>query len=288
MTQPIHGLLLVGGESRRMGQDKAMLRYDGTQTQMERMVALLQSVCPKVFLSQRNTQTRPTPPGIAVIDDSVDEAQGPLCGILSAMAAHPEAHWLVVACDLPFLTKATLEKLLHAFRTTSPELVAYQSTHDQLPEPLCAIYPSGSDQELLRLARQSGRSCPRKLLIEMGARLITQDDPRSLDNINTLEEFEAIVSPAVRSSPPIHPGHSLMDIRILYFAQLAELAGKSEETRSIEDPSPAALYAQLQKEHGFPHDFATMQVAINHQLSAHETPLKQGDQIAFLPPMTGG
>lgn len=80
----------------------------------------------------------------------------------------------------------------------------------------------------------------------------------------------------------------MMKIQILYFAQLADLAGKTEETRELTDASPAALYAELKENFHFPHEFTQLQVAINHQLSAHETPLKDGDSIAFLPPMTGG
>ena len=79
-----------------------------------------------------------------------------------------------------------------------------------------------------------------------------------------------------------------MKIQILYFAQLADFAGKAEETRELADPSPAALYAELRDAYRFPHEFNQLQVAINHQLSAHQTELKEGDSIAFLPPMTGG
>ena len=79
-----------------------------------------------------------------------------------------------------------------------------------------------------------------------------------------------------------------MNVRILYFAQLADLAGKNEESRTVEDPSPANLYATLKENYQFPHEFSQLQVAINHQLSAHETELNDGDAIAFLPPMTGG
>ncbi len=79
-----------------------------------------------------------------------------------------------------------------------------------------------------------------------------------------------------------------MQIKILYFAQFAELAGKPEEHRDVDDPSPARLYQELRKTHEFPHEFTEIQVAINHRLSAHETQLQEGDEIAFLPPMTGG
>jgi len=79
-----------------------------------------------------------------------------------------------------------------------------------------------------------------------------------------------------------------MQIKILYFAQLADLAGKNEETRQVEDGRPSALYDELRAAYKFPHNFKQLQVAINHELSAHETRLKDGDTIAFLPPMAGG
>ena len=193
MNQAIYGLVLIGGKSQRMGSDKALLSYDGKASQLENTAALLQSVCPKVFISQREEQPFPTPQGTEAIYDSVDEARGPLRGILSAMQAHPDAHWLVLACDLPKLTRATLEKLITSFQNApAPALTAYQSSHDGLPEPLCAIYPTGSGSELLTLAKELGKSCPRKLLIIKQAALVEQDDPRSLDNINTLEEFKAL------------------------------------------------------------------------------------------------
>ena len=79
-----------------------------------------------------------------------------------------------------------------------------------------------------------------------------------------------------------------MTIKVLYFAQLADLAGKTEETLEINDPAAETLYGKLKAAHQFPHEFSQLQVAINHQLSAHKTPLADGDEIAFLPPMTGG
>lgn len=198
---PIYGLVLVGGKSQRMGRDKALLSYDGEQSQLERTAHMLQQLCPRVLISQRKEQAFPTPAGTEAIYDSVDEAKGPLCGILSAMRAHPTAHWLVLACDLPNLQVATLEKLVSEFQKTEPQLTAYRSTHDGLPEPLCAIYPAGSDAGLLTLSQELGKSCPRKLLIVKEAALVEQDDPRSLDNVNTAEEYEKTVGKKLESRP---------------------------------------------------------------------------------------
>lgn len=79
-----------------------------------------------------------------------------------------------------------------------------------------------------------------------------------------------------------------MTIKVLYFAQLADLAGKTEESLVVDNTSAEALFEQVKASYSFPHNFSQLQVAINHQLSAHQTPLQDGDQIAFLPPMTGG
>lgn len=79
-----------------------------------------------------------------------------------------------------------------------------------------------------------------------------------------------------------------MTVKVLYFAQLADLAGRTEESTELSGNAPEELYEILKTKYQFPHKFTQLQVAINHQLSAHETPLKDGDEIAFLPPMTGG
>ncbi|MBL6828590.1 MAG: NTP transferase domain-containing protein [Puniceicoccaceae bacterium] len=194
MHSEIYGLVLVGGESRRMGRDKALLSYHGDATQLEHTASLLQAVCAKVFVSQRKEQAFPTPPETQAIYDSVEGAKGPLCGILSAMRAHPDVHWLVLACDLPYLQTSTLEKLIREFYAQAPQLTTFRSSHDGLPEPLCAIYPSGSDEALLARSKELGKSCPRKLLILEEAQLVDQDDPRSLDNINTAEEYDSAIT----------------------------------------------------------------------------------------------
>ena len=79
-----------------------------------------------------------------------------------------------------------------------------------------------------------------------------------------------------------------MRIKILYFAQLADLAGKAEEVRECSSITTMELYKQLAQEYQLPHKFSQLQVAINHELCAHKKELNDGDSIAFLPPMTGG
>ena len=172
-----------------MGRDKALISYNGTETQLERSSALLRAECQKVFVSQRKDQAFELPSFTAVIYDSVKEVKGALCGILSAMHKHPDEHWLVIACDLPNLEANALRKLVREFESESPQLIAYKSSYDGLPEPLCAIYPTGSLRELLMHSRELNSYCPRKILMKMNARLVEQDNPTSLKNVNTTSEY---------------------------------------------------------------------------------------------------
>ena len=182
---PLYGLVLAGGASKRMGRDKAALQYHG-RSQLQWACELLSRHCERTFVSVRQGQDPGTAdyPAIADLRDGI----GPMAGIAAAQAAHPQAAWLVLACDLPFLTDTTLAALT-SNRSSQPA-TAFRSSHDGLPEPLCAVYePSTRDGLLASIDR--GRHCPRKFLIESGIQLLEQPDPAALDNINTPEDFSA-------------------------------------------------------------------------------------------------
>ena len=182
----LFGLVLAGGASRRMGEDKAALRYHG-RTQLDWACERLGRHCEKVFVSMRRGQAgdeiRRRHP--AIYDEHEDI--GPIAGIAAAQATHPAHAWLVVACDLPFLTDTSLAALV-ASRDGRP-VIAYRSAHDGLPEPLCAIYEPETRVAILKFIA-SGRHCPRKFVLGSGVELLEQPEPAALDNINTPAELE--------------------------------------------------------------------------------------------------
>jgi molybdenum cofactor guanylyltransferase len=190
-TKPkIFGLILAGGYSRRMGQDKACLEFHG-KPQIEYLFDLLQKYCVEVFSSKRTDQK--SYKNIPSINDSSEfSGHGPLGGILSAMKEHPGADWLVIACDLPFITESTIETLLN-HRDPQKIATAFISTQDTLPEPLCAIWEGHAYAPILKLFNE-GIHCPRKILIKNDPHLLKQTDPHWLDNINTLKEYEQLKS----------------------------------------------------------------------------------------------
>ncbi len=114
---------------------------------------------------------------------------GPLGGILSAMKEYPDADWLVLACDLPFITDETIQTLLD-MRDPQKTATAFISTQDALPEPLCAIWEGHAYDSILKLFNE-GIHCPRKVLIKSNTHLLKQNNPHWLDNINTPEEYKS-------------------------------------------------------------------------------------------------
>jgi molybdopterin-guanine dinucleotide biosynthesis protein A len=183
---PIYGLILAGGSSSRMHRDKAALQYHG-RSQLDRVFDLAGRHVPKVFVSVRADQTAdPARVNRPMIVDSV-EGGGPIVGIRSALAAFPDQAWLVLACDLPFLTDAALSQLLRE-RDAAGLATAFRSAHDGLPEPLCAIWERAAAPALASYQEGGGR-CPRKFLIRESAKLLEPEDPRALDNVNTPEEY---------------------------------------------------------------------------------------------------
>jgi len=182
----VYGLVLAGGRSRRMGRDKALLDRGG-QSQLEFAVELLDGCVDRVFVSTRNEQKDEAERRrFEQIVDRYDDL-GPVAGILSAMDEYPDADWLVVACDLPNIDARTVLYLID-HRATSKPFVAYASSHDGLPEPLCALYRQGSDR-IVRQFVDEGIHCPRKVLMRSDTLLLDQPDPRALDNVNTPDDL---------------------------------------------------------------------------------------------------
>ena len=198
------GLLLAGGKSTRMGQDKAsMVMGEAGLTQTRHALALLRPVCQRIYLSLREGQSVPEGgEGIAVLRDSAD-AKGPLCGIFAAFREEPRAAWLVMACDLPFVTAEALGHLVESHRERPEQpFVAYANPLDGLPEPLCAIYGPAALPALQRHATR-GNFSPRRIMMEEKT-LVLDLPPQSLaslTNINT----PADIAFAAELSPPRQP-----------------------------------------------------------------------------------
>ena len=79
-----------------------------------------------------------------------------------------------------------------------------------------------------------------------------------------------------------------MKYRVLYFASLRDAAGRDSEECVATTNDARALYAQLRQQHGFTLDHARLRVAVNGEFARWDRVLADGDEIAFLPPVSGG
>jgi molybdenum cofactor guanylyltransferase len=149
----IAAFILAGGQSSRMGRDKAMLEIDGV-TMLDRTIALMRGVrikpavvgAPQVFARAATA--------LGVIEDEWPGA-GPLGGIASALRASQLPWNLVVACDLPYLTREWLEFLLaRGLRSTADAVVPM---NEGGPEPLCAMYAKSAEAPLVKAFESGGR-----------------------------------------------------------------------------------------------------------------------------------
>ncbi|GEO02643.1 hypothetical protein AAE02nite_03070 [Adhaeribacter aerolatus] len=186
---PLHGLVLAGGKSTRMQQDKGLLQYHGLD-QRTHVHQLLSKYCTEVYVSCNATQVSEVAGKLPYLEDKFLNL-GPKGGILTALQSNPNAAWLTVACDLPFLTTDTLEYLVQ-HRDSTKMATAFYDTEGKFPEPLLTIWEPRSYAQLLQFL-SLGYSCPRKALINSDVKLLTIPNVGELRNVNDLVAYEQTV-----------------------------------------------------------------------------------------------
>jgi molybdopterin-guanine dinucleotide biosynthesis protein A len=134
LSKQIAGFILAGGESSRMGRDKALLEFDGVPL-LVRTARLVESVAGPAAVIASPEAYRSL--ALRVIADDSPGA-GPLGGIATALRVSNAPWNLVVACDLPYLTKTWLEHLIE--RALASQADAVLPMNARGAEPLCAVY----------------------------------------------------------------------------------------------------------------------------------------------------
>lgn len=185
---PVTGVLLVGGESRRMGENKAFLMVEG-QTLIERSLRVLANVCQEVVISCRSPEQYENL-GYPVVVDKV-KGKGPLGGIYSVLTEAKHESIFVMACDMPFVDEdgiRILYELMEDYDAVIP------STGGKI-HPLYAFY----HKRMLNLVKQNLQDEILKItrtLDECRTRKVENINDFNLMNVNTPEDYQKILNKA--------------------------------------------------------------------------------------------
>lgn len=186
-TPKLKALILAGGKGSRMGQDKGTLKYfDSYQT--HHLYKVLKKSIDEVYISIRQEQKH-----LDHVKDlphiyDVYPSKGPCSAILSAFETDPNAAWLVVAIDQPFLDSETIEQLIEK-RDHFKIATCYENPHKKWPEPLCTIWEPKSKLKLFQYWAVN-KTCPRKILFNSEINLLELKNTLALENCNTPKEYQ--------------------------------------------------------------------------------------------------
>jgi molybdopterin-guanine dinucleotide biosynthesis protein A len=199
MQSDTSGVILAGGQSRRLGYDKRRVRLwgEGGPTLLEHTLGLLARLCDDVVVVLNDPQEWEGLPARVVPDRYPDG--GALGGIYSGLAAARHSYALTVACDMPFLSEDLLAAMLarpRDYDVLVPRSLEPGTTRNQLGvESLHAIYGKGC-LEPMRAALEGGRRQIAAFYPQVRVAFVEPDEARQHDpagrsfmNVNTAEQL---------------------------------------------------------------------------------------------------
>ncbi len=180
----VTGVILAGGESSRMGADKALLTVDGVSF-LARIGETVAGVTGDVVISA-GEEGRYAAIGPRVIADRF-RGCGPLAGIHAALSSIPTSRALVVSCDLPLVTPEACRRLLGA--DVDGDVIIARS--DSRLQPLLGVYHNTIIPPLERCLRE-GRYSVLDFLNEVCVTVLDFGAASWLVNVNTPGDYELI------------------------------------------------------------------------------------------------
>ena len=165
-------LIVAGGDSRRMGRDKASLAL-GEQTLLQRVLAVVQPLFADVLVSVRIRRTDIALPQVC---DACPDG-GPLAGLAAGLAAVKTSWIFAVATDMPFLRPALIERLASE-RNGYQAVVAMVDGH---PQPLAAFYSISALPVLEDLLAGKEKRSLRAALTQLNTRCVAESELMAAD-----------------------------------------------------------------------------------------------------------
>ncbi len=184
----ITGIVMAGGQSLRMGTDKALVELQG-RTLVEHAISLLAKFTSSIVISSNNEKLGIF--GFPVIEDAYSHI-GPVSGLYSALNASPSDVNIVLPCDTPCVDVSLYQTVLES---ASRFEAVVAGTSDGLIEPLIGFYHR-SVSHILKEQIVQGNYKLHSALERMNARIEMFADKRIFLNINTRSDLITASGPA--------------------------------------------------------------------------------------------
>ncbi|MGN1267086.1 MAG: molybdenum cofactor guanylyltransferase [Dorea sp.] len=185
MHMSIGCVILAGGKSSRMGMDKALLNYEGTNF-IKKISDELSCFEEKMIARGNNSELDNIP--WEIIAD-IYPGHGPIGGLHAALSACGSEAMLCVSCDMPLLERSLALRLCEAMSEECDAVVAM--TENGRIHPLCAVYR----KELYTLLEEqilAGNNRLMSVLDQIRVKVVnvnTVEETKQLTNVNTREEY---------------------------------------------------------------------------------------------------
>ncbi|REA57509.1 molybdenum cofactor guanylyltransferase [Dyadobacter luteus] len=190
----LYGLVVGGGESQRMGKDKAFLTYY-EKPQCFHLTDLLKNepaLCEQVFISCNEKQQHLIPAAYQPLPDKTAyKSNGPIASLLTAFEKYPGNDFLIVGCDYPLLSIRELRSFLNTIRRESIAATFYNNENKY--EPLIGWYSAQCAPLLMQFYREGNRSL-QHFLRQNNAEKYVPEQLETMKSADTPEDYERILS----------------------------------------------------------------------------------------------
>lgn len=259
--------ILCGGQSLRMGQDKGLMKA-GNQYLVEYALKAVDNIFPEIFLLTNNLEYKKF--GFELVSDIVPNL-GPLGGIYTALIHSAHDQVFILPCDTPNITDETLKYFLQA----SIHYHSAIATYDGRLHPMIAKYH--------KLLLPNVKKCLELHQLKVQDFVVKNE----ILNIPFEKNFESSLFQNINTQNELLLySQRMKQIKVVPFGKIQDIV-TSSTTVSFKGKNMIelkmlllSLYPNLENEF--------FQMAINEKLSNDMDIIKDGDEVALLPPFSGG
>lgn len=184
-------IILAGGKSSRMGEDKALLEYEGKYF-IEKIAEELSFFEEKIIARGNNSSLTEIADSKWKVIPDIYPDHGPMGGLHAALKECTSDAMFVVTCDMPLITGELAKQICEAFDQQNDALIVV--TSDEKYHPLCGIYKKELYDQMEKYLRENNN---RMMAVLKNSHTkyfqLNEESSKQLTNVNTKEEYRQIL-----------------------------------------------------------------------------------------------